>query len=306
MQAVFLSLFSVFAIILIGYFFKIIKFPSLDFWNGLDKMTYYLFFPSMLIYSLSTASFDDNLDASKMVLATLLVVALMCTFLFILQSVCKFNNKEFTSLFQGSARYNTYILVAIVSLAYKDEGLVLAIFLITFMIPFINVVSVIMFSIYVRNSEKLSLKKIVTSIITNPLILACVIGGTLNFSGIGLPLLIKPVVKSLGEPAVLLGLLSVGISLKFGSFKTKKATLWLAPLLKLIGMPALAFFLGRFFGISDMMLGVMILFCAMPTATNSYILAKQLGGDIELISTIITAEVVFSFFTIYAVLKLLL
>lgn len=299
MESIFISLFSVFSVIVIGYFFKTIRFPSLDFWNGLDKLTYYVFFPCMLIYSLATAKFDNNIDASKMVFLTISIVAVMSIILVSLQMIFKYNNKEFTSLFQGSIRYNTYVLIAVIGFIYGDLGLILAIFLITFMIPIINVISVMIFSYYVRDEKKFSYKKMLNSIITNPLIIACLVGGILNFSGIGLPLLIKPIIKNLGEPAILLGLLSVGVSLKFGSFKTKKATFWLAPLLKLIIMPSLAFFLGSFFEFNEVMLGVMVLFCAMPTATNSYILAKQLGGDTELISAIITAEVIFSFFTIY-------
>lgn len=299
MESIFISLFSVFSVIVIGYFFKTIRFPSLDFWNGLDKLTYYVFFPCMLIYSLATAKFDNNIDASKMVFLTISIVAVMSIILVSLQMIFKYNNKEFTSLFQGSIRYNTYVLIAVIGFIYGDLGLILAIFLITFMIPIINVISVMIFSYYVRDEKKFSYKKMLNSIITNPLIIACLVGGILNFSGIGLPPLIKPIIKNLGEPAILLGLLSVGVSLKFGSFKTKKATFWLAPLLKLIIMPSMAFFLGSFFEFSEVMLGVMVLFCAMPTATNSYILAKQLGGDTELISAIITAEVIFSFFTIY-------
>jgi predicted permease len=260
----------------------------------------------MLVYSLATANINADINTIKMVLITILTIFIATIFLIFLQFIFRYNNKEFTSLFQGSIRYNTYILVAVVSLIYKDEGLVLTMFLITFMIPFINIVSVAIFSFYIRENEKFSYIKTAKSIITNPLIIACVIGGFLNFTGIGLPILIKPIIKSLGDPAVLLGLLSVGVCLKFSSFKTKKATFWLAPILKLVCLPILAFLLGSFFAINDVMLGIIVLFCAMPTATNSYILAKQLGGDTELISAIITAEVIFSFVTLYVIFGLLL
>lgn len=306
MYIIFSSLFSVFLIIIVGYFLKTIKFPTLDFWNQLDKLTYYLFFPCMLIYSMSTAQFNENFNAVNMVLLVLLVILVMSIFLVLLQTICKFDSKEFTSLYQGSVRYNTYVLVAVVEIIYKDEGLLFAIFLMTFMIPIINILSIAIFSFYIRNEKQFSCKKMIMSIVSNPLIIACFIGGFLNFSEIGLPTLIKPIIKSLGEPAILLGLLSVGVSLKFKSFKTRKATFWLAPFLKLICLPALAFFIGHFFGLTDISLGVAVLFCAMPTATNSYILSKQLGGDTELISAIITAEIVFSFFTIsFLVLKIL-
>ena len=60
MEHIFSALIPVFGLILIGYFFKKIRFPSHEFWPMADKLTYFVLMPSLLIYKLSDAKFDAN------------------------------------------------------------------------------------------------------------------------------------------------------------------------------------------------------------------------------------------------------
>ena len=47
---------------------------------------------------------------------------------------------------------------------------------------------------------------------------------------------------------------------------------------------------------------VLVIFACVPTAVSSYTLAKQLGGETELMTTIITLQTALSFLTIPLVL----
>ncbi len=58
MEHIISALIPIFLLILIGYLFKRIKFPSNEFWANADKLTYYVLMPSLLVYKLSTASLD--------------------------------------------------------------------------------------------------------------------------------------------------------------------------------------------------------------------------------------------------------
>jgi malonate transporter len=44
------------------------------------------------------------------------------------------------------------------------------------------------------------------------------------------------------------------------------------------------------FNVEPLMRGVLLLLTLLPTASASYILARQLGGDYELMATIITVQ----------------
>ena len=84
MEHIFSALIPVFALILIGYFFKKIKFPSFEFWPMADKLTYYILMPALLIYKLSTASLVTE-NSFTFILSALLAI-LLSTIILILMS----------------------------------------------------------------------------------------------------------------------------------------------------------------------------------------------------------------------------
>jgi predicted permease len=47
---------------------------------------------------------------------------------------------------------------------------------------------------------------------------------------------------------------------------------------------------------------IVVIFAAVPTASSSYSLAKQFGGETQLMTSIITIQVVLSFITIPIIL----
>jgi len=298
------ALAPIFSLILIGYILKRIGFPSLEFWPQLDKLTYYILIPAMLIYKLSTATLQSSTDALimiKIVFASLLILSLL---LIIIQKFIRFSGPVFTSVYQGAIRYNTYVYLALIDALYGDEGIVLAAFLITFAIPFINVLCVSIFGFYVRDG-KFSFGRVGKSIISNPLIIACLLGGFLNFSTIGLPFGTESLMAMLGAPGIPLGLLSIGVGLRFRSLGTLSPDFWLSSFGKLIALPLIMASFCTALGVSGLMFNIIVLFAAMPTAAAAYILARQMGGDVELMSALITGQTLLAFGSLATVLKLI-
>jgi predicted permease len=294
----------IFSLILIGYALKRLRFPSADFWPQLDRLTYYVLIPAMLIYKLSTATLQSSTDALvmiKVVFASLLIMTLL---LVIIQRFIRFSGPIFSSVYQGAIRYNTYVYLALIDALYADEGIVLAAFLITFAIPFINVLSVSIFGIYVQDG-KFSFKQLGKSIISNPLIIACLLGGFLNFSTIGLPFGVGSLVQMLGAPGIPLGLLSIGVGLQFRSLGTLRPDFWISSIAKLVILPIIMAGLCMLLNVEGLMFNIVVLFGAMPTAAAAYILARQMGGDVGLMSTLITGQTLLAFGTLFILLQLI-
>lgn len=305
MTTLFTALSPIFALIFIGYGLKRLQFPAEGFWPLLDKLTYYVLVPALLVHRLATASLEGTSDAAMMVKVVLGVLLLMSALLMAVQYVIKFSGPVYSSVYQGVIRYNTYVYFALVDALYGDEGIVLAAFLITFVIPVINVFCVSTFGLYVSEG-RFSFKNLAKSVVTNPLILACLLGGFLNFSTIGLPFVLEPIMALLGAPGIPLGLLSIGVGLRFRSLGTFKPDFWISSVGKLIVMPLMM--LGACFavGLEGLMRDIVILFGAMPTAAAAYILARQMGGDVELMSTLITGQTLLAFGTLSFVMSVLL
>jgi len=294
------ALIPVFSLILIGYFFKRIKFPSHEFWPQADKLTYYVLMPSLLIYNLSTASLDTQ-NSFGFVSSAILAIFFTMIILIIVNKIVPTNPNSFTSMVQGSIRFNTYVFLALSGSIFGNEGLILSAIILTFAIPFINILCISVFAIYVSN-DKLNFLYLLKSIVTNPLIVACIIGGSINFLGIHIPLVINNTLEILSNAALPMGLLSVGFGLVIREIKSSKRALVIASIGKHLILPILIYTFGKFFGIDGMMLSILVLFAVLPTAPSSFILARQLGGDVQLMSSIITVQTLLSIFFILFVL----
>lgn len=303
MEHIFSALIPIFLLILTGYFFKRIKFPSNDFWGNADKLTYFILMPSLLIYKLSTASLD-GLEAFDFVITGIFAITTLFVITIIINFKFKTPGMAFTSVIQGAVRFNTYVFLALVSAMYGDEGLAMAALLITFAIPFINLICISSFALFI-NDGKASLKGLIKSIITNPLIVACFIGGGINYLDITIPTIGINFLSILSASALPMGLLSIGFSLDLSSVKEAKLELVSASILKLLVMPIVMFIIASFFNLEKLLMFLVLIFASMPTAPSSFILAKQLGGDSKLMASIITLQTLLSLFSVSMLLWLM-
>jgi len=301
MTHIFTALIPIFSLIMIGYYFKRIKFPSHEFWPNADKLTYYILMPSLLIYKLSTASLEVS-NSVNFILTALLSITIVLILLMITNKFFSSKASSFTSIVQGGIRFNTYVFLALVDSIYSDEGLILAVLLITFVIPFINILCISVFALYV-SENKLTFTYLLKSIFTNPLIIACLIGGSINFIGFEFPIVLERIFEILGSAALPLGLLSVGFGLVIKEINSSKNELFISNIAKLILTPLIMFFIARLFELDNQMLAILIIFAVLPTAPSSFVLARQLGGDIRLMSSIITVQTLLSILFIILVLN---
>ncbi|MBV5278521.1 MAG: AEC family transporter, partial [Campylobacteraceae bacterium] len=282
------SLLPICLVIGAGYFFKYLKFPSLLFWPLVDKFTYYVLMPALLVYKLSLAKIDLS-HTINLVATAMLSIIIVLGVLILLNLIFKFENKAFTSIVQGGIRFNSYVLLAFVDTVYGDKGLVLAAIVMAFVIPFLNILCISIFAIYTRNG-KFSFVSFLKTIIKNPLIGACVIGGAINASGFHLPLVVIKSLAMVGSAALPMGLLSVGVGLELKYLKHAKKELFVSTGIKLLFFPLVIYGVGILLGLSGMSLSVAVIFGAMPTAVSGYILARELGGDVPLMASIITLQ----------------
>ena len=302
MEHIFSALIPVFALILIGYFLKKIKFPSLEFWPMADKLTYYILMPALLIYELSNASLNSK-DSFSFVIAALLAIFFTMIILIIINKIKPTNASSFTSVIQGGIRFNTYVFLALSGAIFGKEGLVLSAIILTFAIPFINILCITIFALYISN-YKLNFLYLIKSIISNPLIVACLIGGTINFLGIEFPVVLNNTLAILSKSALPIGLLSVGFGLVIKEITSFKSELIISSFAKHLIMPILIFIFAKYFELNNMMISILVLFAVLPTAPSSFILARQLGGNVGLMSSIITVQTLLSALFIIIFLKI--
>lgn len=288
------ALTPIFAIILLGFLISRTSISSQEVWRGLERLTYYLFFPALLVGRLSQTNFEVNelLEIGYVLGFALFVFTILFTGL---RKFIARDQGSLSSVYQGSIRFNTYIGIACVEALYGDNGLSLAALCLVVYIPLVNVLSVISISASGGGNRWF----VVTgSVLTNPLVLACLIGMGLNFYNVEVPDQGWEIIEVLSRPALPLGLLAVGAGIHFVAFSDQTWQLVVALLCKLLAFPATVVVATLLFKMAPGLSAVLLLLTCLPAPPSAYILARQLGGNVSLMANIITLQTLFAFFTI--------
>lgn len=290
-MAIILAIVPVFLIIFCGLICAHYKFVSTDFWRGAEKVTYFLLFPALLISKIAVADLA-GLDILNAAIVIVLLYAVLTLVLVVLQIVVKFPPFKFTSVYQGGIRLNTYIGLSLVIALFGPDGLVIAIMLITLMIPALNILCVLVLELYHQQGDSNGniFKRVGKSIVNNPLILSCMVGVLINIFRLPVPSVLLETLDIFSKATLPLGLLTVGAALNLRSISASIAPLVVSSVAKFLLLPMIAVVLCSLFNVEPLMRGVLLLLTLLPTASASYILARQLGGDYELMATIITVQ----------------
>jgi hypothetical protein len=291
MNAIGAALGPVFLLILSGALLRRLDLPGEHFWPNAERLTYYLLFPALLVYKLATAAADDI--ALGNIFGNIAFMLLAGTLLlYLLRGRVAADMPAFTSVYQGSIRFNTYIGLACVNALYGDPGVVAAAIAIAMLIPLINLLCVSAFHLVLHRG---SLRALAGSLLRNPLILACVIGIVLNRSGIGLPGWTADTLALLGSAALPMGLLAVGVALQPRAVHGRLREVAWSILFRFGIMPVLMLAGLHLMPVQAVEAHTLLLFACLPTASASYILSRQLGGDSVLMANTITVQTLAAF-----------
>ena len=279
-----------------GYLLYRYQFPSLEFWPGIERMIYYVLFPTLIFVALVKAPVDMSLLG--LVLIIVLIPSLISGAIQALGLLSpSVSGPTFTSMFQGAFRNNTAVSLVIAAWMLPENGLALMAVVLLIMIPMSNITSVTLLVRY-GHSQHLNPVSGIKSLMKNPLVLACIFGLIFNVLGLTLPRSLTETAEFLGRSALPFSLLSVGAGLQFKSLLRKKLPILLSSITRLVVTPLLCWLLCYLLNVEADLAKVAIIFCAIPTAVSSYILAKQLGGDSEAMAQIITFQTLLAMITI--------
>ncbi|WP_408101823.1 AEC family transporter [Stutzerimonas sp. VN223-3] len=300
MTVLLLALWPLFALIIAGYFLRLREFPSEAFWPGAERINYFVLFPALLFSSLATAPLD-NPALPRLAGAVMLGLGLAWLALLIMKRVRGWPAARFGAFAQGALRFNTYLGLAVVGSLFGKEGLAMAALMLALMVPTVNVMSV-----WALTAERgVSVRSLLLPIVKNPLILACLTGALVNFSGFGLPWGTDRLLSLLAAASLPLGLLCVGAALKPKELGGEIPALGWNSALRLMAVPLLAYAVARLLNLPAMETTIIVLFFALPTAPTAYVLTRQLGGDSHLMAGIITLQTLLAAASLPLVLALL-
>lgn len=293
MTAVIAALLPVFILIVLGVVLKHgLMRPDAQ-WHGLERLTYYVLFPMLLIQTLVKADLTrvPVAGVGGALLLSVLAMSLLCLALRPALARLDIDGPAFSSIFQGATRWQTYVALSVSANLYGEVGLALASVAMIAIIPLVNVFSVAVLA-HCASPRKQSAGTVVMTVVCNPLIWACAIGLFVNVIHLPLPRIWHEVADALGRSSLAIGLLVTGAGLHLEGLLRPSVGAAIGVTFKLVLMPVLALLLALWFGLSGESLAIVAICAAVPTSPSAYVLARQMGGDAPLLAQIITLQTI--------------
>ncbi|WP_417688941.1 AEC family transporter [Roseibium sp.] len=261
-------------------------------WRGVERLAYYVLFPAVLFRTISTVDFSSlptfNMGAA-LLSSILAMVVLLLIMRPLLERAFAIEGPRFTSIFQGTVRWNAMIALAIADNVVGEQGLAILAIAMVFMIPVLNVASILVLSHYASGTTP-SAARIARDLYTNPFILSIGAGVIVNVLGIPFPSAVDDTLEILARASLPIGIICVGAGLDLSSLRRPGPALTLGTFLRPLLMPLFAFGFAQVFGVTGPAQTIVIIASAVPSASNSYLLARQMGGDAKLMAEIITLQ----------------
>lgn len=296
---IFATIVPIFAVILIGWWAHFRGLIPTDFFGPANRVVFYVAIPSMVFSAIAKASLGSEFHAAVLAvtLACLPAVALLAWVLARGFGMPRPRRGAFIqSCFHGN---QGYIGLAVAFYYLGADGFARASIITGFMMILNNFLAVLVLQRHAGGPAAGGRRRnTLRQVLGHPIILAALAGILCAAFEVRLPLVLERCLAILSGMSLPLALLIIGGSLTFDLLKSRWAPLAASAGLKLLVMPALGLAACRYLdiGAADFIPALILL--ATPSATVSYVMAHEMGGDADFAVGAISASTLLSFATI--------
>ncbi|MCV9938563.1 AEC family transporter [Boseaceae bacterium BT-24-1] len=287
--AILLALAPIALLIALGHAMRRLRFLPDAFWPQAERLSYYVLLPALFVHALAMADLK-GLPVAELALTLMAAIIAVAGLLVLAKRWLGYSDAAFTSVFQGGIRFNNYVGLSAAGSMLGASALPLAAVANAAIVPTVNVLCVLVFARW--GSAQPTLRGILRGLALNPLLMSCVLGIAIQLSGLGLPPGVEGCLKALGQASLPIGLLCVGAALDWGALGRGLKPALVASFVKFVLMPLATYAALKGFGLGGQAATLAILFQALPTASSSYVMARQLGGDAPLMAGICALQTV--------------
>lgn len=201
-------------------------------------------------------------------------------------------------MLQGMFRSNYVIFgIPIAVSLYGSEGSSAAALLTMIVIPMYNTLAVVALELF--KTGKFSVLLLLKKVVTNPLIIASVVGLIFSVTGIRIPGFIFKPISDMASAATPMAFIFLGASFAFSSVKSHIKQLSLTVLIRLVVFPLILLTAAIAMGIHGLWLVVLLSLFASPTAVSSFSLSQAMGADHKLAGNVVVFSSAVSIVTMF-------
>ena len=288
----------VFLMMALGLVFR--KIGGIDdvFASKMNKFVFLVPLPVLVFEDLATVDFSEVWDL-KFVLfcfgATLVSIGIAAAVSFLWKD--KSIQGEFV---QASYRSSAALLgIAFIQNIYGDAGM--APLMIIGSVPLYNVMAVVVLSFFQPERKRLDKemwKETLKGIVTNPIIIGIAAGIIWSVLKIPMPSIMEKTVSSVSAVATPLGLMAMGAAFDIRKAFAKAKPAAVATVMKLVGFAAVFLPMAVMLGFRREELVALLVMLGSATAVSCFVMAKNMGHEGVLTSSVVMLTTLFSAFTL--------
>lgn len=264
-------------------------------WKGgadssfIDKLNGYVYkwlIPSVLFTSVYNADLSTALDIKLLGFCFTGTLTIFFAAWFLSSRLLR--RSQVAAFTQSSFRgnYNLMVVPLVTGLLGSDM-LPKAIVMSPVFVALYSTLAVTILTIYSDEGSSRGLKKvrgILIGIITNPFIIATLIGLALNLIGLTLPAIIMKPIEYINDMATPVALIGLGGALRAKTLENNLRPALAAAVTKTLFTPLIMIPSAILLGFRGVDLGIIAVLFSTPVAVNAYPTAKALGGDADMTS----------------------
>jgi len=297
------SVMPIFLLMLTGYILKAVNIADKKGFDTVNRLVFKAFLPTLLFYNIYKTESADVVNPGLMIFTvagTLIVFAVGYASVFILTK----DNAKRGVMLQGFFRSN-YAILGLPLVEYICEGKTsgLSSLMVAVIVPLFNVLAVI--SLERFRDGKLDIPKMLKGVLTNTLIIGCLLGLVFYLAGIKLPDVVEKAVSDVAKIASPLAIIVLGASFTFSSLRGCVKELCTVVAARLVIVPAIAIFFAVLLGFTGEALACVLIAFGAPVAVSSFSMAQQMGGDEALAAQVVVVSSALCLLTLFGWIFLL-
>lgn len=289
----------IFLLMLLGYFLRQIRMLDEPFIKTLNTFNFKVTLPFLVFKDIAQSDFYAVWDTRYVCFCFLVTLFCILAVWALAHSLMK--DKSLLGEFvQGSYRGSAAVMgLAFIQNIYGNSGM--APLMIIGTVPLYNVAAIFILSLTGPNAKgltKASLKKTFTDTLKNPIIIGIFLGMAASLLRITFPAMITKTMGNIAQLASPLALIALG-----AGFEGKKAIKQLSPTIvgsciKLVVPAAIFLPLAIRLGFRNEMLVALLVMLGAPTTPSCYVMAKNMGHEGVLTSSLVVATTFLSSITL--------
>lgn len=279
--------------IIVGYFLTRMKLWDRHFMQVGNRVCFKFFIPVLLFINIYQGNFKELFNPKLIIFGISGIICVAILAIPITMWLVKENHKRGV-IIQSSFRSNAILFaIPIANNIFGSEGMAVATVLIAFMVPILNLCSVIVLAIFNGGTTK-KITSVLQDIIKNPLIISSTLGIISVYLGVPIPSAIQKSLMNIAAIATPLALLILGGEFEITALKKNIHYISMSVLARLVIVPTSVLAIAIFLGFKSYELVALLAAFGAPVAVGSYAMVKQAGADGELAGQLIVMTTLFS------------